>query len=224
MNSVHEDFDDRRNEIQEYMELLNALEQSGGEFLPSQGEIFTVTSSLRKTLKGAVSLLLYNMIEATLRESVTKIHDYIDSESIPFDQLRKELKEAIFKRAKHSKLGVDTLVTGISGDIARHLHKATLKENQLFSGNIDRKEVERIAKIYGFDTDSDFAKTNHGKDLKPLMKNRNDLAHGNVSFSELGAEQSFQEITKRCNAVIEFMCSIIDNIEDGVDDKKYLSN
>lgn len=222
MDSVQNDFDDRKKEIQEYMKLLDALEQSGGEFLPSNGEIFTITSSLRKTLKGAVSLLLYNMIEATLRESVSKIHEYIDSESIPFDQLREELKIAIFKRARHSN--VDTLVTDTSGGIARHLHTATLQKNQLFSGNIDRQEVERMAKIYGFKTDSDYARTNHGKDLRPLMKNRNDLAHGNVSFSDLGGEHSFQEINKRCNAVIEFMCSIIDNIEDGVDDKKYLSN
>ena len=32
MDSVQNDFDDRKKEIQEYMKLLDALEQSGGEF------------------------------------------------------------------------------------------------------------------------------------------------------------------------------------------------
>jgi hypothetical protein len=54
------------------------------------------------------------------------------------------------------------------------------------------------------------------------MKNRNDLAHGNKSFSEVGKDISIEDIRKVKEEVIAYIGQILNNIETYLDAREYL--
>jgi len=56
------------------------------------------------------------------------------------------------------------------------------------------------------------------------MKNRNDLAHGNKSFPEVGGETSIDDILKIKEEVIEYLQQILQNIQDYLENQEYLDN
>jgi hypothetical protein len=66
----------------------------------------------------------------------------------------------------------------------------------LFSGNIDAREIRETAKSYGFSDKTDGMKTQNGNDLLKIKTNRNDLAHGDKSFSDVGKDASAEELYK----------------------------
>jgi hypothetical protein len=93
----------------------------------------------------------------------------------------------------------------------------------LFSGNVDRDEITRTARKYGFSYDTDYSKTKHGENLYSVMRNRNDLAHGNKSFAEIGKDTSIQELLQVKEEVIEYLKQILKNIEGYLIKKEYLA-
>ncbi len=184
--------------------------------------LFTVSSNLLKTTKGTVYLILYNLIEATMREAVLVIHEKISDNNIPFDNLRNELKLKILSRTKKDKIELNTMLANMNGNIAFMFHKVSLNSKDLFAGNIDRSEIQKVASVYGFSSNTDYTKTKHGSDLRTVMRHRNDLAHGNKTFSSVGSEKSAQALRQLSNEVISYIYEISDNIQDCIDNKTYL--
>ncbi len=222
MDLIKEELRTRSDEISEFLELIKFLED--GKMITKESEnSHEVTLSLKNTLKGQVFLLLYNLIEATMRESISYIHDKLTEREISFNQLRAELRREILKRAKSDKVGLDELCRETALDISKQLLAATFKKNKIFSGNIDHKEICEQAKIYGFNTSTEYTKTKRGNSLKTIKDKRNDLAHGNSSFSEIGKPYSIQDIGNFVNEVINYLESITTHIADYLSQQDYLT-
>jgi hypothetical protein len=222
MEFIIQDLDNRKRELDEYFELLKFLDNNSS-IKGSQGDEFQVTSLLKKTAKGSVYLILYSLVESTMREAVVSIHDEIKSSNSSFDDLREELKCKILSRARRDKISVDKLIVDTGDSISLNLHQATLNSKDLFSGNIDRAEIKKVAKIYGFSHSTDYINTGHGEQLSKVKDNRNDLAHGNKTFSVVGGETSIIELIEFSNKVISYIYEITDNILDSIDGEKYLN-
>ncbi|RAY17718.1 MAE_28990/MAE_18760 family HEPN-like nuclease, partial [Enterobacter kobei] len=80
------------------------------------------------------------------------------------------------------------------------------------------------ATIYGFSTSSDYIHTKHGEKLSTIKQHRNDLAHGNVSFSEIGKNVSYQDLENVSLEVIAYLDAIATNIEDYIHSDGYLAS
>ncbi|RZA09992.1 MAG: hypothetical protein EOO68_00005 [Moraxellaceae bacterium] len=208
------------NEINEYLRLLTFLSRS--ECIENQSEEkLMVDNHLIKTLKGSVFLLLYNLIEGTMRELVIAVHDSIAETQTPFDELRVELQERIIKRATGEGVGISEVLQKISGNISINLHNATLSKKDIFSANIDHQEIQKVSKIYGFSTATEFANTGHGRHLSKVKKLRNDLAHGNETFATVGSRNTIEEINDICCEVTGYILGIFDNVVDCASNKNY---
>ncbi|MEJ2066302.1 MAG: MAE_28990/MAE_18760 family HEPN-like nuclease, partial [Reinekea sp.] len=116
MNNLNNDLSSRENEIEEYFELIKLIE--GGELFNRNNEKIEISSSLMKTLKGAVFLLLYNLVESTMREAISSIHDSIASSGCGYDDIRSELKEELWRRAIKGNIGIKGMVSRTSGGIS----------------------------------------------------------------------------------------------------------
>jgi len=221
MDSIKDDLHTRADEISEFLELIKFLEEE--EIIKGESEnSHEVTLSLKNTLKAQVFLLLYNLIEATMRESISYIHEKLEGLEISFNQLRDELRREILKRAKSKDVGLDKLWEETASDISRQLLAATFKKNKIFSGNVDHKEICEQAKIYGFNTSTEYTKTKRGNSLKTIKDKRNDLAHGISSFSKIGAIYPIQDIENFVNEVINYLESITTHITDYLSQQGYL--
>ncbi|GAA0498916.1 hypothetical protein GCM10009414_05330 [Tatumella terrea] len=227
MDSFREDFDIRSGEILAYLDLLKFIEQAGAELLSSDNteNKFTITAESRKTLKGTVYILLYNLIESTMREAICFIHDTIYERNVNFDLLKESLKSEILKRLKNDSVSIEYLINNLtSKGISCGISYGTFNKKKLFSGNIDREEIKEKSKIYGFSTNSSYIDSKHGEKLATVKRYRNDLAHGNVSFAEIGKNFSYQDLENVSLEVIAYLDSIANNIEHYINSNGYLAN
>ena len=222
---LFKDFDERSQEVSKYFLLLKNLEQ--GSIKLSMGNqnnniIKTIDIELEKTLKATGFLLLYNLIESTMRNGIETIFDDMINRKISFDDVRHKIKKIILKNLKNNKSD-DNLLKNIE-NIALDIISVSFDKGKLFSGNIDAKKIKETAEIYGFSYKTDAKKTQNGNDLLKIKTNRNDLAHGFKSFEEVGRDASAEELLQIKKRVICYLREILQNIETYISNQEYLDS
>ncbi|MGB3511436.1 MAG: MAE_28990/MAE_18760 family HEPN-like nuclease [Microcoleaceae cyanobacterium] len=189
---LFQDFNERSKEVSKYFIFLKNLEQ-GTIKLTMEGKgkqkIKEIDSELINTLKASAFLLLYNLIESTMRNAIEVIFDELQSQGISFDKIRPELKKIVLHNLK--RRNPDKVFQKIV-DISLDIIKAGFNKEELFSGNIDAQKIKTTAKEYGFSAQT---KTD-SSDLLTVKTNRNDLAHGIKSFAWVGKDKTAEELIK----------------------------
>lgn len=224
MNSLlFQDFNERSKEVSQYFIFLKNLEQESIKLrMEGRGgnpKIKEIAPDLLRTLKASGFLLLYNLVEATMRNAIEAIFDELKNEGISYDLIRPELKKIVLKNLKKRKLNdIHLSIAGISIDIIT----VGFDNQDLFSGNIDARKIKDTAIEYGFSYLTDARKTGNGFDLLSVKTNRNDLAHGFKSFTEVGRDKTADELLVIKSRVIRYLRQILQNIEIYLKNKEYL--
>jgi hypothetical protein len=154
-----------------------------------------------------------------MRNAIEAIFEELKSSRVPFDSLRIEVKKIVLYNFKNRSLdNVHSRITNISTDII----KEGFNRRKLFSGNVNREQIAKTAREYGFSCDTDYTKTNHGENLDAVMEKRNDLAHGNKSFANVGRNVTIGDILQIKEEVVEYLRQILINIEGYLERQEYL--
>ncbi|NEP43018.1 MAG: hypothetical protein F6K35_28870 [Okeania sp. SIO2H7] len=225
-HTLFQDFNDRSKEISKYFVFLKNLDQ-GSIKLAMEGKAGTapkikeVDPELFKTLKASAYLLLYNLVESTMRDAIEAIFKELQSQKLPFDKIRPELKKIVLNNLK--KRNPDKVLVKII-DISLDIISVGFDKEELFSGNIDGKLIRDTADKYGFSYRTNPQKTNNGKDLLNVKTNRNYLAHGVKSFAEVGKDRTADELIEIKNKVVSYLRQILENIETYLVNKEYLDS
>jgi hypothetical protein len=222
---LFKDFSQRSKEVSKYFIFLKTLEQGtiklSMEGMDGKPKIKKLDSDLEKTLKASCFLLLYNLVESTMRNAIEAIFDELSTQEVSFDKVRPEIKKIVLRNIK--KCNPDKIIVSIT-TISIDIISACFDKEDLFSGNIDGKLIKDLASDYGFSYKTDARKTGNGQDLLTIKSNRNDLAHGIKSFSEVGREKSADELLMIKSKVINYLKQILMNLETYLDNKEYLNN
>ena len=178
------DFVERKWEIRRYLKFVSSLDEKeirlADRSLERDAYEHLAEQELLKTLKANLFLLLYNLVEATTKNAIEAIFERLSRESVSFDVCRSELKQVVLRNLKgHSVDQIHVCMTSIAIDVVTK----TFRKEQLFSGNVDAREIRKTAKKYGFN----YPKID-GNELLTVKTNRNDLAHGDKTFSAVGAD------------------------------------
>lgn len=218
-----QDFTERSKEVSKYFIFLKSLEQGTTKVsMSGKGNILknkVIDSELLKTLKASGFLLLYNLVEATMKNVIEAIFDELKNKGVSYDKIRPELKKVVLKNIKKRNSDeVFSTIVEISVDIIT----AGFNKKDLFSGNLDGKKIKETAIEYGFSYSTDHSRTGGGNDLLTVKANRNDLAHGVKSFAEIGRDKTANELLEIKNKVIRYLKQILKNIEVYLDNKDYL--
>ena len=222
-SSLFEEFDKRAQEVSKYFFLLKNLEQGSIKLKMGNSnntKIKNIDSELEKTLKATGFLLLYNLIESTVRNGIEAIFDDMTNQSTSFDDLKKDIKKIVVKNFQKNKSS-DNLINNIDC-ISFDIISASFDKQQLFAGNIDARKIKNTAEAYGFSHRTNTRKTQDGNDLLKIKTNRNDLAHGFKSFSEVEKDATAEELLQIKERVICYLRDILGNIENYILEKKYL--
>ncbi|GCA73658.1 hypothetical protein MiTe_00476 [Microcystis aeruginosa NIES-2520] len=223
MQTVLIDFQERVEEINRYFAFLEKLEQETLQLSvlkdDGQRENIPLDSQLIKTLKANSFLLLYNLVESSMRNAVTAIFDELKNKKVSYNSVRIEIKKIVIQNFK--KRSPDKIHSKIK-DISTDIIAAGFKSQELFSGNIDRDEISKTAKNFGFSFDTEYNKTKHGESLYMIMNKRNDLAHGNKSFAEIGKDITVEELLKIKEEVTAYLEQILNNINQYITGQDYL--
>ena len=223
---VIQDFNELSEEVSKYFIFLQDLEQGKVKLIKEiQGnnKANKIDVELENTLKGSAYLLLYNLIESTMKNAIEAIFQELQEKDVSFDKIRPELKKIILVNLKGRN--PDKILEKIQ-DISLDIVSIGFNKEELFTGNIDSKLIRETAKKYGFDSQTDDKKRTNDKIsyLRLIKNNRNDLAHGNRPFGAVGKSKTADELIEIKKTIVEYLKGILENIETYIDNKEYLDS
>lgn len=206
------EFERRSGEVRRYIAALTVAERA----IFSRGKKSHVEDL--KVFRAGAILVIYNAIEASARLGIQAIYDAIAATGTTFDDLNDSLKVKILSdfNANAGRKNYDQ-IQSVAIDLISHSFDA----QKLFAGNVDARKIKEISEKYGFSTDSEHSVTQHGSDLLTIKSKRQDLAHGNLSFSEVGREYSTADIRRMSRYSMAYMHSILRHIDDYLDKELY---
>ncbi|MCD4670354.1 MAG: hypothetical protein K8S14_07905 [Actinomycetia bacterium] len=221
MKEIKRDFNKRKNEINTYFIFLeNLLIYDTVSWNGNSQE--KILSELRSIMKSNIFLMLYNLTESSISAAIEQIHISIKRDkNISFDNVNEGIKIKLIRYLKNKKK-VKKFIDEID-EISIDIISSCFDKKGVFSGNAGRREINDLAKQYGFSINSDYKKTKHGKKLDKVKDHRNALAHGVFSFREIGKEYTLTDIREFKDETIAYLEQIIENIEIYINKKAYNS-
>lgn len=199
MNSlIRTEFESRVLEVDKYFDFIENIDK--GHQLLSDFEkktFLNIDDDLLKILKANSFLILYNLIESTVLNCIVGIFDEIKIENLSYKDVSKSIKlywsRNVYRfdeKIKEDRLIREkfyTIVERIISDIALEI-----SDRIEYGGSIDAKKIHKIAKDLEIVFPLNHYKENlHGKVFSDIKKNRNDLAHGKKSFSDIGRDITY---------------------------------
>jgi len=220
-----QEFQERSQEVSDYFLFIKDLEEENIQLVVEEDaekpKIQERYPQLSNTLKASAYLLLYNLVESSMRNAIEAIFQELQSQQVPFDRIRPELKKIVLQNFKRQN--PDRVLAQIK-DISLDIIAVGFDKEELFSGNIDGLLIRKVAKSYGFSSRTDYVKTHDGIDLLRVKTNRNDLAHGVQSFAEVGKDKTADELIEVKNKTINYLRQILENIEMYLVNQEYLDS
>lgn len=225
MNSINEEFNFRKDEINQYLDFLKNLE-TGTYTIMNKGETINTHTTLKTTQKSCAILLLYNVVESIVTKLLVKIHDTIKSENVGFFHLNNEIKDLTliyFNSVINKKDDFHNAVPFVQSLIQMLLQNShfqvTYKEMEkyysLYSGNLDSQKISKIVGKYGIIFDRKV------KELQTIKDGRNKLAHGEVSFEEYGRTLTIQQLEVLKDRTFNYLENLIAHIIDYIQNKHF---
>ncbi len=220
MNSVFVDFDTRAKEVKGYFSFVLNLADDEVALRKAKGDNAAFSAEeheeLMKTFKATCYLLLYNLVESTMRNAIEAIFDELSVQKVSFDDCREELRREILKNFK--KRDMEKLLPKLLS-LATDVTCKTFERSETFAGNLDARAIRATAKRFGF-----AEPTGRGYTLLQTVKDlRNDLAHGVKSFAEVGRNASPTDLENARNETVEILLKTLENIRAYLSNRDYLS-
>jgi hypothetical protein len=215
MLAVQQEFADRELEVARYFSFLRSFADNHMSFSATSAfHVSAEREELFKTLKANGFLLLYNLVESSLKNCIEAIFDELKLRAVSFDHCRLELRRIVLRNAKKRK--IDKIIQDLSL-ISMDIAFATFRKDELVSGNVDARLVREFATEYGF-----AAPKGKSDGLLTVKTNRNDLAHGLKSFSEVGRDFDLERLEEIMAEVTAFLRGLLISVADCITSKSYL--
>ncbi|WP_207087800.1 MAE_28990/MAE_18760 family HEPN-like nuclease [Phormidium pseudopriestleyi] len=230
------EFQRRVAEIDKYFELVDKMDEidklgsgSGRSIIfPTTGP-YTVDIELQKILKSHCYLLLYNLIESSIRNGIMAIHDAIAIEQLTYQELHPKIQKLwllndLSKSFRDATIKKETIADNLQEALQVVVDNTvvTLDPNNIpISGNLDVQTIKSLMEMYGVFGPLPFSEKIIHPVLNFVVKIRCDLAHGNVSFSEASNQILWSKLLEEKEKIVRYLEQVLQNIENYIDNHRY---
>lgn len=219
--TVVESLDERASELDTYFRFVEVIEKDVPQlFFPLKRTHRTrpIDESVVKILKANCFLLLYNVVEATVREGFLEIYRSIENEGCSVRALGPNMRslwmDAQFRRVKPTTATPDSyrvvakdMLQTVLDDLLAKLDVTALK----MEGNLDAAQIRKICDAHGVSHRTPrWAKG--GQNLLVIKQQRNGLAHGNRSFVECGRDFTMTDLIGIKRETVLYLRAILRNM------------
>ena len=224
MQHVKSEFVSRCKDIRDYIRFIKYAENCVNNNMKNHDKKNAfINEGLNKILIANVFLLLYNAIEATVRNAIEALYDEIEDSNSIYENLTKSLKQKWIddqiQNLKEGTSSIDTLrnkLTEVTNLIIQNQSINLNKKNLGISGNLDAQAIRNISKKHGIEAPK------NGRKLEEIKNKRNYLAHGNRSFKEIGGDISHKEVLIYGKETFLFLKEFIKHVSKYIENKDYL--
>lgn len=224
----------RGREMHSYLTFLELAVENDAHVTTDNGQRqLALDKALTHVLKANVTLLLYSVMEASTVSLLDEMHDTIGKNCGGADLLNDQLFLVVARSFKGSKS--DVTQNNMQRPLHEHLFKAWLRDwndrsqrekRQIgLSGGVDSLEIFSQLQRFGV-FPSNLIKpptrlTN--KALQSTRTRRNRLAHGEVSFEDLGQTLAFASLCAEVRAVFRTLRRVTLEVDTFLQQRRYLA-
>lgn len=231
--TIRDEYNNRVSEIDSFYEILRVIELespkiSAYDLNESVEKVVVINPSKIDTLRSTSYLLLYNLIESTVYNSVITIFDEIKDCELKYseviDNIQKYWLNNIYKHDDNKRKDtiIETIIN-ISNKIS--LEIIELASNEInYGGSLDAQKIFATAKAMNINIDnihSIYDKNKHGLSLIDVKKKRNWLAHGEKSFIEVGSTSTYIQLNDSKTHICTFLDEFITSVEVYITNKHF---
>lgn len=212
-------FDDRKVEINFYFSIMTDIESANSN-------IITIDNNkLVKIMKSNFLLMLYNLVEACIVSGMMEIYDDLKNNGCSYNSVISEIQDIWAKHQINEIYGPTTERVAYESRVKRIIQNITsespiiLSRDALgISGNLNAKKIKEICDSHRIR----YRLSTQGESLERVKLERNNLAHGNVSFSDCARDLSLNDLETIKNEVFLFLDGILKGMKSYYDDKQYI--
>lgn len=229
MRNAHDRFQARVREVDIYFDFLRCtlapnatVEYHDTQSPPSVHQV-PLTHDIQRILKANAFLILYNLVESTIRQAILEIYDAVSSENLTYRQLRSELRH-LWISHRHGSPTLDKTVLErvrqLVEEVANDTVVALDPDYLPIGGNIDAAKVRELADAYGF-SKRVRPDVKGGEKLLSVKTNRNNLAHGHISFIECGSDIHPEDLRNLREQIVCYLEDVLQNVEHYIRGRHY---
>lgn len=236
MEDFGQAFEERLREIEAYLDLLDALQEQVQSGLPQLGDNgVRITVQQQKILYSSVYLQLYSLVESTITRCIDTMTTVIVSRQIQPNYLSQEfLSEWVrFTARTHIDLNYDNRLESALDLCDHFVNSRTISEFEVQKGgggNWDDQEIYKLSQRLGL-TMNFSSETQrlvkqplkNGQGALSLIKTlRNQLAHGNISFSECSEGVTAGDLRDLTNRTANYLREVVACFQQSIDSDIFL--
>lgn len=226
--SIIDEYKTRANDIDTFYSVLNfidSVETYKGKTIcdTNTGNTLLLDREAQKCLRAEAIIVLYNAIESTISNCVQLIYDAIHDDELKYFELSQPMRKMWLDFQLTPNMGIEGM-RNVSYRIVENLSLSKVSFSQFpnrISGNLDMRQIINICKSLGITLGQIPNSKNTAKILLGIKNKRNDLAHGNKSFSKIGSLLTINELLEYKKGTLFFLEYVIKVFQNYVDDKKY---
>ncbi|NEO97667.1 MAG: hypothetical protein F6K58_02960 [Symploca sp. SIO2E9] len=236
MDDLSQAFEERLQEIETYLDLLEALEKQVQEGLPQLGQNgATITVKQQRILYSSVYLQLYNLVESTITRCLDAVSNSVIHRSTHpghlSDCLRREWVRFIART--HTELNYENRLESaldLCDHLVRKLPVSTFEVEKGAGGGWDDNSIKKISTRLGFSlniTNNVYQKVkrpfrNDKGALEFIKQLRNELAHGSLSFAECGEGVTVSDLRELTELASLYLREVVACFKSSIDTYEFL--
>ena len=211
-------FSDRNEEIELYFSVMVDINNGKPNINTADNTRFY------KILKSNFLLMLYNLVEACIVSSMMEIYESLRNDGCSYNQVIQEIQKIWLKNKINEIYGPATIQIAYENRVQQIIQDITinspiiLSKNALgISGNLNAKKIKDVCDKHKIR----YHLNTKGESLELVKRERNNLAHGDVSFSDCARELTIRDLENIKNEVILFLKDILDGMKNYYEQKSY---
>ena len=175
-------------------------------------------------MKSNFLLMLYNLVEACIVSGMMEIYEDLKNDGCSYNQVIREIQE-IWSKYKINEIygpatervAYENRIQQIIQDITTNSPIILSKDALGISGNLNAKKIKDICDRHRIR----YRLSTRGESLERVKRERNNLAHGDVSFSDCARDLTISDLENIKDEVILFLSGILDGMKNYYDQKLY---
>lgn len=217
--TIEGNFTKRAEDIEETFRLISFIanvEAHKNQPIENANNFLIVTQEMQCTIKALFLMVLYNIVESTVCDCLNSFYDSIADDELTFADLSDEMRE-MWKNYLERKSNPDCKKSDAElMDMVIRFESLAIN----ISGSLDIRKVIEVFSKHGCRLDE----TNRSKFSNSFLvvKNkRNNLAHGNISFSECGSNYLISDLQKFKEDILNGMQEVVNRAKEFISNKEY---
>ena len=227
MDDVFSEFEKRVLEIETYMDFLKKIHSSTAKLKYSKsGKIQEepIRNDLQKILRANFFILVYNLIESSIKKAIISIYDNLKKDSVSYSKAKTHYQKIWIREFIGNKSAPEKLSQAIH-ELANSILMSSVLEfdskNIEVAGSIDARKIRELSDIYGFSLSSSSKAENN--EMLTVKTQRNILAHGECSFMECGQDYTISDLLKIKKSAEKYLTGVLKDIRKFLSKKEYLA-